>query len=190
MSRTDRAYQRNQRIKNRQMSVPEVAQAHGQYEHNRPKPRRYMPELDGLRAMAVFAVIAYHLNSSWAPGGLLGVCLFFVLSGYLITDLLVVQWSLSRRMDLKDFWLRRARRLLPALFFMMAGVMAWTALFSPAQLTSLWEDALAAVFYVSNWWFIFHHVSYFASFGPPSPLGHLWSLAVEEQFYLFWPLLR
>ncbi|MDQ7096776.1 acyltransferase family protein [Desulfosporosinus sp. PR] len=148
-----------------------------------------MPGLDGLRALAVFAVIAYHLNLKWAPGGLLGVCLFFVLSGYLITDLLAVQWSSTGRIDLKDFWLRRARRLLPALFVMLAGVVAWVALFAPERLTSLGEDVLAAVFYVSNWWLIFHQVSYFVSFGPPSPLGHLWSLAVEEQFYLIWPLL-
>nr|WP_042332018.1 acyltransferase family protein [Desulfosporosinus orientis] len=148
-----------------------------------------MPGLDGLRALAVFAVIAYHLNSAWAPGGLLGVCLFFVLSGYLITDLLVVEWSNTGRIDLKNFWLRRARRLLPALFVMLLGVIAWTGLFSPGQLKSLGEDVLAALLYVSNWWLVFHKVSYFASFGPPSPLGHLWSLAVEEQFYLFWPLL-
>ncbi|WP_407314432.1 acyltransferase family protein [Desulfosporosinus sp. SB140] len=148
-----------------------------------------MPGLDGLRALAVFAVIAYHLNLKWASGGLLGVCLFFVLSGYLITDLLAVQWSATGRIDLKDFWLRRARRLLPALFVMLTGVVVWVTLFAPDRLTSLWEDALAAVFYVSNWWLIFHQVSYFASFGPLSPLGHLWSLAVEEQFYLVWPLL-
>lgn len=189
MSRANSVYQMNQQANNRQISVLETVQIHGRNKYSQPGPSRYMPGLDGLRALAVLAVIAYHLNSTWAPGGLLGVCLFFVLSGYLITDLLAVQWSLSGRMDLKDFWLRRARRLLPALFVMLTGAMAWTALFSPNQLTSLWEDTLAAVFYASNWWFIFHHVSYFASFGPPSPLGHLWSLAVEEQFYLVWPLL-
>lgn len=151
--------------------------------------RRYMPGLDGLRALAVLAVIAYHLNLSWAPGGLLGVCMFFVLSGYLITDMLAAQWQSTGGINLKDFWLGRARRLLPALFVMLTGVTAWIALCDPARLSSLWNDVLAAVFYVSNWWLIFHQVSYFASFGPPSPLGHLWSLAVEEQFYLIWPLL-
>lgn len=171
------------------MSVPEAVLVHKRYEYSQPGPGRYMPGLDGLRTLAVFAVIAYHLNFTWAPGGLLGVCLFFVLSGYLITDLLVMQWNRSGRIDLKDFWLRRARRLLPALFVMLAGVMIWSALFGPTQLTSLGWDALAALFYASNWWLVFHHVSYFASFGPPSPLGHLWSLAVEEQFYLVWPLL-
>ena len=149
----------------------------------------YMPGLDGLRALAVFAVIAYHLNLSWAPGGLLGVSLFFVLSGYLITNILLTQWERSGIIDLKNFWLRRARRLLPALFVMLAGVMFWIAVFSPERLGALKQEVLAATFYTSNWYLIFHHVSYFEQFGPPSPLGHLWSLAVEEQFYLFWPLL-
>ncbi len=149
----------------------------------------YMPGLDGLRTLAVFAVIAYHLGLSWAPGGLLGVNLFFVLSGYLITNILQVQWEHSGKIDLKDFWLRRAKRLLPALFVMLAGVMLWTVLFAPERLAALKQETLAAVFYYSNWFLIFHEVSYFESFGPPSPLGHLWSLAIEEQFYLFWPLL-
>ncbi|SDI15709.1 acyltransferase family protein [Desulfosporosinus hippei] len=149
----------------------------------------YMPGLDGLRALAVFAVIAYHLNLTWIPGGLLGVNLFFVLSGYLITGILLKQWELSGGIDLKDFWLRRARRLLPALFVMLAGVMSWVLLWAPERLAALKQEALAALFYTSNWYLIFHQVSYFESFGPPSPLGHLWSLAVEEQFYLFWPLL-
>lgn len=149
----------------------------------------YMPGLDGLRALAVFAVIFYHLNLSWAPGGLLGVTLFFVLSGYLITNILLKQWESTGTIDLKDFWLRRARRLLPAVFVMLAGVMVWMLFFAPERLAALKQEALAAVFYISNWYLIFHQVSYFESFGPPSPLGHLWSLAVEEQFYLFWPLL-
>ncbi|WP_028305520.1 acyltransferase family protein [Desulfitobacterium sp. PCE1] len=149
----------------------------------------YMPGLDGLRALAVFAVIAYHLNVSWAPGGLLGVTLFFVLSGYLITNILLKQWDGTGRIDLKDFWLRRARRLLPAVFVMLAGVMLWMMLWAPERLAALKGEVLAAVFYISNWYLIFHQVSYFESFGPPSPLGHLWSLAVEEQFYVIWPLL-
>lgn len=149
----------------------------------------YMPGLDGLRTLAVLAVIAYHLNFSWAPGGLLGVCLFFVLSGYLITGILLRQWEQSGSIDLKEFWLRRARRLLPALFVMLGGVLLWAAFYAPDRLASLGQEVLAALFYTSNWNQIFHNVSYFESFGPPSPLGHLWSLAVEEQFYLFWPLL-
>lgn len=161
-----------------------------QYEEKeRPDCRRYMPGLDGLRALAVMAVIAYHLDLPWAPGGLLGVCIFLVLSGYLITDILAAQWYNSRSINLKDFWLGRIRRLLPALFTMLGGVMLWIYLFDPSRLSSLWDEILAAVFYSSNWWLIFQQVSYFDSFGPPSPLGHLWSLAVEEQFYLLWPLL-
>ncbi|UQZ81481.1 O-acetyltransferase OatA [Paenibacillus konkukensis] len=158
-----------------------------------PKPvngtGRYMAGLDGLRALAVLVVIVYHLNVKWAPGGLLGVGVFFVLSGYLITDLLASQWRMTGRIDMKDFWLRRARRLLPALLVMLASVCAWLAWTAPARLASLQDEIAAGVLYVSNWWLIFHKVSYFESFGPASPFGHLWSLAVEEQFYLFWPLL-
>lgn len=150
---------------------------------------RYMAGIDGIRALAVLAVIGYHLNFSWAPGGLLGVGMFFVLSGYLITDLLVNEWQRYGRLDFKDFWLRRARRLLPALLVMLTVVVGWLALFNRSQLMALRGDIISAVLYVSNWWFIFHKVSYFARFGPPTPLGHLWSLAVEEQFYLVWPLL-
>ncbi len=149
----------------------------------------YLPGLDGIRAIAVLAVMAYHLNFGWAPGGLLGVQVFFVLSGYLITDLLVAEYGRHRGIGLKQFWIRRARRLLPALFVMLFVTVGWATLFDRSQLAALRSDLPAGVFYVSNWWFIFHHVSYFAKFGPPSPLGHLWSLAIEEQFYLIWPLL-
>ena len=149
----------------------------------------YMPGLDGLRALAVFVVIAYHLNLPWAPGGLLGVNLFFVLSGYLITDILLTKWQKTQTVDLPKFWLRRARRLLPALLVMLAGVMLWVMLYRPESLAMLKKETFAAVFYASNWYLIFHNVSYFESFGPPSPLGHLWSLAIEGQFYLLWPLL-
>lgn len=164
-----------------------------QANHRPRRPRAdsidYMPGLDGLRALAVLAVIAYHLNLAWAPGGLLGVSLFFVLSGYLITNILLKQWERSGTINLKEFWLFRARRLLPALFVMLTGVMVWVMLCAPERLAALQQETLAAVFYSSNWYLIFHQVSYFESFGPPSPLGHLWSLAVEEQFYLLWPLL-
>jgi peptidoglycan/LPS O-acetylase OafA/YrhL len=158
-----------------------------------PKPvgssQRYMPGLDGLRAIAVIAVIAYHLNSGWVPGGLLGVGVFFTLSGYLITDLLLGQREVSGSLKLGNFWLRRARRLLPALFLMLAVVVAWVTLLDRSQLPSLRGDVLAAAAYVSNWWNIVRDASYFARFGPPPPLDHLWSLAVEEQFYLIWPWL-
>jgi len=150
---------------------------------------RYMGGLDGLRAFAVLAVVAYHLSLGWAQGGFLGVGVFFVLSGYLITDLLVQEWTKNARVNFKDFWFRRARRLLPALFLVLAAVSGWVTLFDRGQLFALRGVVITAALYVSNWWFIFHKVSYFARFGAPSPLGHLWSLAVEEQFYLVWPLL-
>src|SRR3712207_86026 len=156
-----------------------------------PKPvgqsQRYMPGLDGLRAIAVIAVVAYHLDPAWAPGGLLGVGVFFTLSGYLITDLLLGQRAVTGSLQLGQFWLRRARRLLPALFLMIAVVVAWVTLLDPSRLPALRGDVLAATFYVSNWWNIIREASYFARFGPPPPLDHLWSLAVEEQFYLIWP---
>jgi peptidoglycan/LPS O-acetylase OafA/YrhL len=151
--------------------------------------QRYLPGLDGLRALAVLAVVAYHLGLSWAPGGLLGVGVFFTLSGYLITDLLLGQRARTGSLQLVDFWLRRARRLLPALFVMLAVVTAWVALLYRSQLGALRGAVAASVAYVSNWYLIGQHSSYFARFGPPSPLGHLWSLAVEEQFYLVWPWL-
>jgi peptidoglycan/LPS O-acetylase OafA/YrhL len=147
-----------------------------------------MPGLDGLRAIAVLAVIAYHLNFGWASGGLLGVGIFFTLSGYLITDILLTQWD-DKRLRLGDFWLRRARRLLPALFLMLIVVTLWVAIADHSKLSELRGEVASAALYVNNWWQISQHMSYFARFGPPSPLGHLWSLAVEEQFYLIWPWL-
>jgi peptidoglycan/LPS O-acetylase OafA/YrhL/lysophospholipase L1-like esterase len=151
--------------------------------------QRYLPGLDGLRALAVGAVVAYHLGWGWAQGGLLGVGVFFTLSGYLITDLLLGQQEVSGRLHLADFWLRRARRLLPALLVMLAVVVAWVTLLDRSQLAAVRGTVAAAAVYVSNWWLIAQHSSYFAQFGPPSPVGHLWSLAVEEQFYLIWPWL-
>ena len=147
-----------------------------------------MPGLDGLRALAVLAVIAYHLGLVWAPGGLLGVGVFFTLSGYLITDLLLAQWARGGR-QLGDFWLRRARRLLPGLFLMLVVVTVWVSVADRSQLPTVRGQVGASAVYVSNWWQISQHVSYFARFGLPSPLNHLWSLAVEEQFYLLWPWL-
>jgi peptidoglycan/LPS O-acetylase OafA/YrhL len=158
-----------------------------------PKPtrpgQRYMPGLDGLRAVAVLAVIAYHEQFSWALGGLLGVGVFFTLSGYLITSILLSQWSREGRLHLREFWLARARRLLPALFVMLAVVTAWVTIADRSRLPSLRGAVAAAATYSSNWVAIFQQQSYFARFAPPGPLDHLWSLAVEEQFYLVWPAL-
>jgi peptidoglycan/LPS O-acetylase OafA/YrhL len=159
-----------------------------------PKPQdgsgqRYLPGLDGLRALAVLAVIFYHLGASWAPGGLLGVGIFFTLSGYLITDLLTQYFDRAGHLGLRTFWLRRARRLLPGLIVMLIVVTAWVTSVHRSQLPGLRGAVLAALGFSSNWWLIGQHVSYFARFGPPTPLGHLWSLGVEEQFYMLWPWL-
>ena len=156
-----------------------------------PRPvrsdQKYLPGLDGLRALAVTAVIAYHLGYGWAQGGLLGVGVFFTLSGYLITDILVGQFAASGRVRLGDFWMRRARRLLPALFVMLAVVTVWVNAFNRAFVPGYRGDVIASGLYVNNWWYIFQHDSYYSRFAPPAPLDHLWSLAVEEQFYLVWP---
>jgi peptidoglycan/LPS O-acetylase OafA/YrhL len=158
-----------------------------------PRPvdsgQRYMPGLDGLRALAVLAVIAYHEQFAWAPGGLLGVGVFFTLSGFLITSILISQWARLGQIKLGDFWLHRARRLLPALFVMLAVVTAWVTVADRARLGGLRTAVGAATAYFSNWYLIARNQSYFARFAPPAPLDHLWSLAVEEQFYLLWPLL-
>jgi len=158
-----------------------------------PKPLnsnvRYMAGLDGLRAIAVLAVIGYHLNLSFMQGGFLGVSIFFVLSGYLITNIISSEWERSGKVDLKNFWLRRMRRLFPALFIMVVLVVCYVTLFDPGRLTSIKGDAITSILYINNWWLIFHKVSYFAKFGPPSTFGNLWSLAVEGQFYLIWPLV-
>jgi len=148
-----------------------------------------MPGLDGLRAIAVLTVIAFHEQFSWAPGGLLGVGVFFTLSGYLITDLLLGRWTATGRLKLADFWLRRGRRLLPALFVMLIVVTAWVTVADRVRLGSLRGAVAAAATYSSNWYLIGVNQSYFARFAPPEPLDHLWSLAVEEQFYLLWPWL-
>ena len=149
----------------------------------------YQPALDGLRALAILSVMLYHAQVSWPRGGYLGVDLFFVLSGYLITTLLLEEWGGRGAIDLKRFWSRRARRLLPALFLMLAGVAAYAALLAPPSgLARLRGDALATLLYVANWRFAFTHLSYFEQFGDSSPLTHMWTLGIEEQYYLLWPL--
>ena len=148
-----------------------------------------MPGIDGLRAVAVAAVFLYHANLSWMPGGFLGVDVFFVISGYLITSLLIAEFEDRGRIALGRFWAGRARRLLPALFALLAVCLVIGATLQRGKLVGLRGDALASIFYVANWRFIFSHESYFAQFGRPALLRHLWSLAVEEQFYLLWPPL-
>ncbi|WP_196426567.1 acyltransferase family protein [Lysinibacillus cavernae] len=156
---------------------------------NEIKKNRYMPGLDGIRALAVFVVIAYHLDFEWVSGGFLGVGVFFVLSGYLITDLLILEWANTGQINLRHFWIKRAKRLLPGQILVLIVVALWLLLFNFSRLDILWGDLLASIFYVTNWWFIFNDVGYFSNFGEPSPLLHFWSLAIEEQFYLFWPFL-
>ncbi|WNS46098.1 acyltransferase [Paenibacillus sp. MMS20-IR301] len=150
--------------------------------------KRYMPGIDGLRAISVLAVMAYHFNLPWAQGGLLGVGVFFVLSGYLITDQILLEWRLNKSLSLRNFWIRRFRRLLPAMGFMLLTVVLYLLFTDSSRLFSLKGDIVSSVFYMNNWYLIFHKVSYFESFGPASPIGHLWSLSIEEQFYIIWPL--
>jgi peptidoglycan/LPS O-acetylase OafA/YrhL len=149
----------------------------------------YLPGVDGLRALAVLAVLLYHADLSWIRGGFLGVDVFFVISGYLITTLLLTEWLQRGRIDLPAFWLRRARRLLPALFLLLAVTLVFAVLFLSSEVAGLRGDAFAALGYVTNWYLIFSHQSYFEMMGRPSLFRHLWSLAVEEQFYIVWPLL-
>jgi peptidoglycan/LPS O-acetylase OafA/YrhL len=146
-----------------------------------------MPGLDGLRALAVIAVLLYHAGLPWIPGGFLGVEVFFVISGYLITALLLTEWRRLGRVDLKAFWLGRARRLLPALYLVLVVTLTYAVVFLPGEVAGLRGDVLAALGYVTNWYLVFGHESYFEAIGRPSLLKHLWSLAVEEQFYLLWP---
>jgi peptidoglycan/LPS O-acetylase OafA/YrhL len=148
-----------------------------------------MPGIDGLRAVAVAAVFLYHANVTWMPGGFLGVDVFFVISGYLITSLLIAEFQERGGIALGHFWAGRARRLLPALFVLLAVCLTIGATVQRGRLVGLRGDALASIFYVANWRFLFEHESYFSQFGRPSLLRHLWSLAVEEQFYLLWPPL-
>ncbi|MGZ6945867.1 MAG: acyltransferase family protein [Acidimicrobiia bacterium] len=151
---------------------------------------RYQPALDGLRAFAVSAVILYHLDYGWAGGGFLGVDTFFVLSGFLITSLLLRERARQGSISLSGFWARRARRLLPAVFLLLIVVVIYGSVVMNAfELDKLRGDAIASLFYVANWHFIATGQSYFDIFLQPSPLQHLWSLAIEEQFYLLWPLI-
>ena len=148
-----------------------------------------MPGLDGLRAIAVLAVFLYHMGFVWAAGGFLGVETFFVLSGYLITSLLLKDYCTYGRLRLGNFWLRRARRLWPALWMMLLGTIFLARFWAPDAWPRLREDLVAALTYTTNMVYILREVPYFERFGRPPLLQHLWSLAVEEQFYLVWPLM-
>ncbi|MEZ5180228.1 MAG: acyltransferase, partial [Acidimicrobiales bacterium] len=148
---------------------------------------RHLPALDGLRAVAVAAVVAFHLGR--LQGGFLGVDVFFVVSGFLITRLLLAEWEERGRIDGRAFWARRFRRLVPALLAVLAAVAVASRAWLPAwRLAGVRDDALAALAYVANWRFIASGQSYFARGIGPSPLRHTWSLAIEEQFYVLWPL--
>lgn len=174
-----RALDRLADLESRWLSDPRPAR-------RKPLSMGYQPGLDGLRAISVIAVIFYHAGFGWMHGGFLGVEVFFVVSGYLITSLLLQEQETTGTIRLSQFWLRRARRLLPALFAVLIAIGVWMALFGSAQQQSdLHRDYLPGIFYFANWGQIVGGAQYFGNF---SPLRHLWSLAVEEQWYLLWPL--
>ena len=150
---------------------------------------KYLPSIDSLRALAVLAVIIYHVDVNYLPGGFLGVDLFFVLSGYLISSLIIKEYRKTGSLNLYNFYIRRARRLLPAVYFMITIGLVVMVLFNEVLLRKSHLDAIFGYIYSSNWWYIFHKLDYFDSFGAQSPFKHLWSLAIEEQFYMIFPLL-
>lgn len=150
---------------------------------------QYIPAIDGLRALAVIAVMFYHLGFSWIPGGFLGVDLFFVISGYVITRLLLDSIAQSGGLDLRGFYIARARRLLPALLFMVVSTIIAIGIWAPDTIKRLLTDTPFSLTGTMNWWLVAHHQDYFESIGRPPLLQHTWSLAVEAQFYLVWPLI-
>jgi peptidoglycan/LPS O-acetylase OafA/YrhL len=150
---------------------------------------QYIPAIDGLRAVAVIAVILYHLGISWIPGGFLGVDLFFVISGYVITRLLLDSIQERGGLDLRDFYMARIRRLLPPLIFMIVVTSIVVGIWAPDTTKKFLTDAPFSIFGGMNWWLVFNEQDYFESSGRPPLLQHTWSLAVEAQFYLLWPLI-
>ena len=153
------------------------------------KKRRYITGLDGIRAIAVIMVLAYHLKLALFKSGFLGVTVFFVLSGYLITGILISEVEEEGTIDLKNFWLRRIRRLVPAVMSMAVVIIFVSAVVNRIIFTKGCKDFLASVLGFNNWWQIFNKVSYFEAAGAPSPFTHCWSLAIETQFYLIYPLI-
>lgn len=153
------------------------------------KKRRYITGLDGIRAIAVIMVLAYHLKLALFKSGFLGVTVFFVLSGYLITDILISEVEEEGTIDLKNFWLRRIRRLVPAVMSMAVVIIFVSAVVNRIIFTKGCKDFLASVLGFNNWWQIFNKISYFEAAGVPSPFTHCWSLAIETQFYLIYPLI-
>lgn len=150
---------------------------------------QYIPAIDGLRALAVIAVMFYHLGFSWIPGGFLGVDLFFVISGYVITRMLLDSIAQSGGLDLRGFYLARLRRLLPALLFMLTTTIIAVGIWAPDTIKRLLVDTPFALTGTINWWLVANEQDYFESIGRPPLLQHTWSLAVEAQFYLIWPLI-
>jgi len=150
---------------------------------------RYIPAIDGLRAVAVIAVILYHLGFKWIPGGFLGVDLFFVISGYVITRLLLDSIQRSGGLDLRAFYVARIRRLLPPLVFMIITTTIFVGFWAPDTMRRFLGDAPFALFGGMNWWLVFRETDYFEAIGRPPLLQHTWSLGVEAQFYLVWPLI-
>ena len=154
-----------------------------------PKGIRYIPAIDGLRAIAVIAVLLYHLGFAWIPGGFLGVDLFFVISGYVITRLLLDSIQRSGGLDLRAFYASRVRRLLPPLLFMLIISAIFNGVWAPDSMRRFLIDTPFAITGLMNWWLVFREQDYFESFGRPPLLQHTWSLGVEAQYYLFWPLI-
>jgi len=150
---------------------------------------RYIPAIDGLRAVAVIAVMLYHLGFTWIPGGFLGVDLFFVISGYVITRLLLDSIQRSGGLDLRAFYIARIRRLLPPLVFMIITTTVVVGLWAPDTMRRFLGDTPFALFGGMNWWLVFRQTDYFEAIGRPPLLQHTWSLGVEAQFYLVWPLI-
>jgi peptidoglycan/LPS O-acetylase OafA/YrhL len=176
-------------VRGRSTVVVDIARHYGRISRPRDSRFPYLPGIDALRALAVLAVFFYHARVPWMPGGFLGVDLFFVISGYLITSLLLREFRGGGHVDLGRFWLRRARRLLPAVGVLIAVTIVVGAIVEPERIGQLRGDAIASLAYFANWHFVFSDVSYFDQFQRPSLFTHLWSLSVEEQFYLFWPLV-